>query len=44
MKDSAKVTFNPLRIFGFSLAAINFIFSIALSAVFTKLFINYGKN
>tara|TARA_Y100000590_G_C15041055_1_gene758895 strand:+ start:68 stop:550 length:483 start_codon:yes stop_codon:yes gene_type:complete len=33
-----------LRIFGFSLAAINFIFSIALSAVFTKLFINYGKN
>tara|TARA_B100000029_G_scaffold361593_1_gene354578 strand:- start:2755 stop:3237 length:483 start_codon:yes stop_codon:yes gene_type:complete len=33
-----------LRIFGFSLATINFIFSIALSAVFTKLFINYGKN
>ena len=29
---------------GFSLAAINTIFSIALSVIFIKLFINYGKN
>ena len=32
------------RIFGFSLAAINTIFSICISAIFIKLFINYGKN
>ena len=32
------------RIFGFSLAAINTIFSLILSGIFTKLFINYGKN
>ena len=32
------------RIFGFSLAVINTIFSICLSAIFIKLFINYGKN
>ena len=32
------------RIFGFSLAAINTIFSIFLSAIFIRLFINYGKN
>ena len=32
------------RIFGLSLAAINTIFSICLSAIFIKLFINYGKN
>ena len=32
------------RIFGFSLAAINIIFSIALSAIFIKLFITYEKN
>jgi len=32
------------RIFGFSLAAINTVFSICLSAIFIKLFINYGKN
>ena len=32
------------RIFGFSLAAINTIFSIALSAIFIKLFITYEKN
>jgi len=32
------------RIFGFSLAAINSIFSLILSVIFTKLFINYGKN
>ena len=32
------------RIFGFSLAAINTIFSICLSAIFIKLFINYEKN
>ena len=32
------------RIFGFSLAAINTIFSICLSAIFLRLFINYGKN
>ena len=32
------------RIFGFSLAAINTILSLILSVIFTKLFINYGKN
>ena len=32
------------RIFGFSLAAINTIFSIFLSAIFIRLFINYGNN
>ena len=32
------------RIFGFSLAAINTIFSITLSAIFIKLFITYEKN
>ena len=32
------------RIFGFSLAAINTIFSIALSAIFIKLYISYEKN
>ena len=32
------------EMFGFSLAAINTIFSIALSVIFIKLFINYGKN
>ena len=32
------------KIFGFSLAAINTIFSIFLSAIFIRLFINYGKN
>ena len=32
------------RIFGFSLAAINTIFSISLSAIFIRLFINYEKN
>ena len=32
------------RIFGLSLAAINTIFSICLSVIFTKLFTNYGKN
>ena len=32
------------RIFGMSLAAINTIFSIILSAIFIKLFLNYGKN
>ena len=32
------------RIFGFSLAAINAIFSVCLSAIFIKLFIKYGKN
>ena len=32
------------RIFGLSLAAINTIFSIVLSVIFIKLFINYGKN
>ena len=31
-------------IFGFSLAAINTIFSLILSVIFTKLFMNYGKN
>ena len=32
------------RILGFSLAAINTIFSILLSVIFIKLFLNYGKN
>ena len=32
------------RILGLSLATINTIFSISLSAIFIKLFINYGKN
>ena len=32
------------KIIGFSLAAINTIFSIFLSVIFLKLFINYGKN
>ena len=32
------------KIFGFSLAAINTIFSIVLSVMFIRLFINYGKN
>ena len=31
-------------IFGFSLASINTIFSITLSAIFIRLFTNYGKN
>tara|TARA_Y100001960_G_scaffold270024_1_gene295916 strand:- start:193 stop:675 length:483 start_codon:yes stop_codon:yes gene_type:complete len=32
------------RVFGFSLAAINTILSLILSAIFIKLFMNYGKN
>ena len=32
------------RIFGFSLAAINTIFSSILSVIFTKSFMDYGKN
>ena len=32
------------RIFGFSLAATNTIFSLILSVIFTKLFMDYGKN
>ena len=32
------------KIFGFSLAAINIIFSISLSVIFIKLFLNYEKN
>ena len=32
------------RILGLSLAAINTIFSIILSVIFMKLFLNYGKN
>ena len=32
------------RVFGFSLASINTIFSVFLSVIFIKLFINYGKN
>ena len=32
------------KIFGFSLATINTIFSICLSAIFIRLFVNYGKN
>ena len=33
-----------IRILGFSLAAINTIFSIVLSVIFTRLFLDYGKN
>ena len=33
-----------IRLFGFSLATINTIFSIVLSVIFFKLFLNYGKN
>ena len=33
-----------IRILGFSLAAINTIFSIVLSVIFIKLFLNYEKN
>ncbi len=32
------------RIFGLSLAAINTIFSILLTVIFMKLFLNYGNN
>ena len=32
------------RIFGFSLASINTIFSFILSVIFIKLFLNYEKN
>jgi len=32
------------RIFGLSLAAINSIFSLALSVIFIKMFLSYGKN
>tara|TARA_B100001123_G_C14986051_1_gene897646 strand:+ start:95 stop:577 length:483 start_codon:yes stop_codon:yes gene_type:complete len=32
------------KILGFSLATINTIFSVTLSVIFIKLFINYGKN
>jgi disulfide bond formation protein DsbB len=32
------------KIFGFSLAAINTIFSLILSVILAKLFMNYGKN
>jgi disulfide bond formation protein DsbB len=32
------------KVLGFSLASINIIFSLALSAIFIKLFLNYGKN
>ena len=32
------------KVFGLSLATINTIFSICLSAIFIRLFINYGKN
>jgi len=32
------------RILGFSLAAINTVFSLILSVIFMKMFMNYGKN
>ena len=32
------------KILGLSLASINIIFSLVLSVIFTKLFLNYGKN
>ena len=32
------------RVLGLSLASINVIFSLVLSAIFIRLFLNYGKN
>ena len=32
------------QVFGLSLASINVIFSLVLSVIFLKLFLNYGKN
>ena len=32
------------KLFGFSLASINAIFSLAISVIFFRLFLNYGKN
>ena len=32
------------RVLGLSLASINTVFSLVLSAIFLKLFLNYGKN
>jgi disulfide bond formation protein DsbB len=32
------------KVLGFSLASINVIFSLVLSAIFARLFLNYGKN
>ena len=32
------------KVLGFSLASINVIFSLALSVIFVRLFLNYGKN
>ena len=32
------------KVLGLSLASINIIFSLVLSVIFVKLFLNYGKN
>ena len=48
LKELQKTTIScknvSIRILGFSLAAINTIFSIVLSVIFTRLFLDYGKN
>ena len=43
-KDTISCKDVNFRILGLSLATINTIFSLGLSAIFTKLFIDYGKN
>ena len=48
LKELSRNTFSckevSIRVLGFSLATINTIFSIILSVIFGRLFINYGKN
>ena len=43
-KNSISCKDVSFKIFGFSLAATNTIFSIILSVIFIRLFVNYGKN
>ena len=43
-KNSVSCKDASFKILGFSLAAINTIFSLFLSVIFIKLFLNYGKN
>ena len=43
-KNTISCKYVSFRVFGFSLATINIILSFVLSVIFTKLFINYGKN
>ena len=43
-KNSISCKEVSFSIFGLSLAAINTIFSLILSVIFIKLFLNYGKN